>query len=540
MKQLFLLLTLGVAAIAATAQTNFPYTITLESRQITGLPGLHSHAFAQTDHYWLFFGGRKDGIHARQPFNAFPTAQANAHLYVIDHVADTTWQVALGSLPASMQEQLSATNFNFYQEGPYLLLTGGYGFSVTANQYTTYPFLLRIHVPVLLQAVLANQPILGAFEQLQDSAFAVTGGQLGKIGEMYYLVGGHKFVGRYNPMGPSNGPGFVQQYTNQIRKFELSAPGTTLAMLNYQVQTDPIHLHRRDYNLVPQIFPDGTPGYTLSSGVFQHTIDLPYLYPVDIKATGIFPQTQFLQKLSHYHSAKTALYDSASNTMHSLFYGGLAQYYYDGELLVQDNNVPFVKTISRVTREANGQLTEFVQPEQMPVLVGASAEFIPNLSVPHYANETFKLQAFVNDTTLLGHIVGGIVSPVLNAFTNNNTGVTSASTQVYAVKLVREPQSTGVKGASKATEKTFDFALHPNPTKSAVAVNFELSELLSVHYLLSNAAGAVLEKGRFQDMEIGENEIKFDLKPHKGNPFLWLTLVFDHKHFVTHKVLLLP
>jgi hypothetical protein len=111
---------------------------------------------------------------------------------------------------------------------------------------------------------------------------------------------------------------------------------------------------------------------------------------------------------------------------------------------------------------------------------------------------------------------------------------------VYAVKLVREPQSTGVKVASKATEKTFDFALHPNPAKSAVAVNFELSELLSVHYLLSNATGAVLEKGRFQDMEIGENEIKFDLKPHKGNPFLWLTLVFDHKHFVTHKVLLLP
>lgn len=539
MKQLYLLFATMLLTTIASAQASFPYSITLEPRQIAGLPGLHSHAFAQTDQYWLFFGGRKDGIHARQPFNAFPTAQANAHLYVVDLSADSTRQVDLTALPMSMQEQLSATNFNFYQEGQHLLLTGGYGFSATANQYTTYPYLLRINVPNLLQAILTGQSITGAFEQLHDSAFAVTGGQLGKIGESYYLVGGHKFVGRYNPMGPNNGPGFVQQYTNQIRKFELSSPGSTLAMLNYQVQTDPIHLHRRDYNLVPQIFPDGAAGYTISSGVFQHTIDLPYLYPVDVKANGIFPQTQFQQLLSHYHSAKTALYDSVSNTMHSLFYGGLAQYYYDGAQLVQDNNVPFVKTISRVTREANGQLTEHVHPEQMPLLVGASAEFVPNLFVPHYANETFKLHAFTHDTTLLGHIVGGIVSPVLNAFTNNNTSVTSASTQVYAVKLVRVPQSTGMKVESLAAQKAFDFSLHPNPSKSMVAVNFELNELVSVHYLLSNAAGLVLEKGRFQDMEVGENEVKFDLKPYKGHQLLWLTLVFDHKHFVTHKILLL-
>lgn len=540
MKHFYFAFIFVLLSVSAQSQAVFPYTIALEPRQITGLPGLHSFALGQTDGYWLFFGGRKDGIHARQPFNAFPTAQANNRMYVVAGLADTALEVSLVSLPTAMQEQLSATNYNFYQEGNHLLITGGYGFSAATNQYTTYPYLLRIDLPELLQAILLNQPIAGAFEQLQDTAFAVTGGYMGKIGNTYYLVGGQKFVGRYNPMGPNNGPGFVQQYTNQVRKFELSNPAAPLNLLNYQAQTDPIHLHRRDYNLVPQIFPDGEAGYTISSGVFQYTVDLPYLYPVDIKAANIYPQTGFEQKLSHYHSAVAALYDSANNYMHSLFFGGLSQYYYDGNQLVQDNNVPFVKTISRVTRDANGTLTEYKQPEQMPVLVGAGAEFVPNTNILHYPNNVVKMAAMNTDTTLLGHIVGGIVSPVLNPFTTNNTGVTSASTQIYAVKLIRVPQSTGLEVENAAAGKTYDFTLHPNPVRSQVAVNFELTEKVGVHYLLSNAAGAMLEKGRFQEMEVGENEVKFDLKQYKGNTFLWMTLVFDQKYFVTHKILLHP
>jgi hypothetical protein len=42
-----------------------------------------------------------------------------------------------------------------------------------------------------------------------------------------------------------------------------------LSISNYQTVTDAVHLHRRDYNLLPQVFPNGELGYTISSGVFK-------------------------------------------------------------------------------------------------------------------------------------------------------------------------------------------------------------------------------------------------------------------------------
>ncbi|MFT5648286.1 MAG: hypothetical protein ACI976_002985 [Aureispira sp.] len=54
------------------------------------------------------------------------------------------------------------------------------------------------------------------FKQITDNIFAVTGGQLGKIESTFYLVGGHRFDGRYNPMGNTT---YTQTYTDKIQKF---------------------------------------------------------------------------------------------------------------------------------------------------------------------------------------------------------------------------------------------------------------------------------------------------------------------------------
>ena len=145
-------------------------------------------------------------------------------------------------------------------------------------------------------------------------------------------------------------PTFTQTYTDQIQKFTIDNSGNQLSYDNYTSISDPVHLRRRDYNLIPQIFPDGTEGYTISSGVFQATVDLPFLYPVDINANGYMPITNFNQYLSNYHSATACLYDDASNQMHAIFFGGMSQYYYQDGELIQDDQVPFVKTISRLTR----------------------------------------------------------------------------------------------------------------------------------------------------------------------------------------------
>ena len=83
-------------------------------------------------------------------------------------------------------------------------------------------------------------------------------------------------------------------------------------------------------------------------------------------------------------------------------------------------------------------MQEYQLPVEMPGLQGASAEFIPNVLLPHYGSEITKLNQVEQDTILIGHIYGGIVSPSLNPFMNNLTGTTSADHTTYWVKLIRE------------------------------------------------------------------------------------------------------
>ncbi|MFN9800458.1 MAG: hypothetical protein ACK54P_10630, partial [Bacteroidota bacterium] len=143
------------------------------------------------------------------------------------------------------------------------------------------------------------------------------------------------------------------------------------------------------------------------SGVFQVDADLPYLYPVEIRSDGHLPRTEFNQYLSNYHSAHAELFDAEDNEMHAILFGGMSQYYYSDDQLIQDDQVPFVRTISRLTRHADGSLEEFLMPIEMPALKGASAEFIPNPELSRTANGVFLLNELTSDSALIGHIVGG-------------------------------------------------------------------------------------------------------------------------------------
>ena len=115
------------------------------------------------------------------------------------------------------------------------------------------------------------------------------------------------------------------------------------------------------------------------SGVFQHDVDLPFLNSVDVFPSGYIVNNNFNQYLSQYHSAHLPIYDEANNTMHTVFFGGLSQFTLNANgNLVEDANVPFVKTISRVTRLSDGAMEEVKLDIEMPTLVGSGAEFIPH------------------------------------------------------------------------------------------------------------------------------------------------------------------
>lgn len=514
------------------AQDAFPYSVHLEPVEFPALEGLHSYAFGQHDGKWLMIGGRKDGLHARQPFNSFPESNNNTDLRVIDPLSKQIWTASVNSLPTPLKEQLQATNMNFYQDGDALYIIGGYAYAASEGDHITFPYLTAIQLPALINAITNNQPIAPHFKQISDAKFAVTGGHLGKIDDTFLLVGGHRFDGRYNPMGHAT---YTQTYTNQIRTFQIDNSGSQLSFYNYAEITDPIHLHRRDYNLIPQVFPDGSHGYAISSGVFQLNADLPFLYPVDIRTDGFTPHTAFNQYLSNYHSAKVSLFDSLTHQTHTLFFGGMSQYYYQNGTLIQDDLVPFVKTISRLSRYSDGSFQEFQLPIEMPGLQGASAEFIPNQLLPHYPSDLIKLHELQADTLLLGHIYGGIFSTSLNPFSVNQTNTTSADNSLYAVYLIRgEPvNAQEIDGSTPFSVQVF-----PNPTNDLVEVHFELpGNDTQVEYFLSDSQGKILQTGPITDLKGGKNFFRLSLRDYTAGQLFYVTIVFDNTYYSTNKVL---
>lgn len=530
MKTLYKIILLLITSVAF-SQSTFDYQVQLNPITIPNFPGIHSYAFAQHNGKWLIIGGRVDGIHARQPFNAFPETSNNTNIFVVDVTTQQFWSASVTTLATSLKEQLQATNFNFCQDGDTLYVLGGYAFSASANDHITFNKLTSVDVPNLINAIVNGTSIAPYFKQMADENLAVNGGHLAKLGTTFYLIGGHRFDGRYNPM---NMPTFTQTYANGIRKFNIDNSGTQLSISNYQTITDAVHLHRRDYNLLPQIFPDGSQGFTISSGVFQINVDLPFLYPVDIKESGYFPQTTFNQYLSNYHSAVSCLYDATENRMHNLFFGGISQYYYNGTTLVQDNNVPFVNTISRTTRFADGSLQEYQLPETMPALKGASAEFIPNESLPHFDNEVIKLSDITATEFVIGHIVGGLTSPTINPFTVNQTTTTSANETIYEVKLIKN-QPLGVHEING--KNPFTMTVSPNPSENGkVRINFNMPYVTSIDYFVSSLDGKIISDGEISDAKIGDNAMNFELDS-IANQTVIVTFVFDNKFYVSQKVM---
>jgi hypothetical protein len=492
------------------AQDNFKYDIHLEPQTIDGLVGLHSFAYAQHDGKWLLVGGRRDGIHARQPFNAFPASENNAELFVVDPISRESWKAGIESLPGPLQEQLQATDFQFYQDEQNLILIGGYAYSASMGDHTTFAYLTLIDIPNLIEDIINGEDISVAhFQQIEAEEFAVTGGQLGKIGDTFYLIGGHRFEGRYNPM---NHPTFIQTYTDAIRKFTLSNTNGLWTHDNVQSITDPVHLHRRDYNLLPQRFSDGTLGYTISSGVFQINEDLPFLYPVHVTDAGYEPINDFNQYLSHYDCARASLYDGNSSSMHHIFFGGISQYYYEGEELIQDDNVPFVKTISLLSMDANGVLSEERLPVEMPAYLGASAAFIVNEALPSAGQEIIALSGINEDSILIGYIVGGIESEIINPFSFNSDELTEANSTIYAVYLSKS-EVVGSKMLSLPGYHDLNITIYPNPNNGNVfRVKVDAPKAGYLELFLTDSLGKLVLNEVIEGLQEGDNTVEIDMQ----------------------------
>ncbi len=490
----FMTIALCIFSTPALAQSgkNLPeYQLTVEETAIPGMPGLQSFVWAQHGSRWLLIGGRKDGLHRRQPFAAFEPEGANDLIFVVEPASGKIWSAGVEKLPKSVAEQLAATNIQFYQDGNTLYLLGGYGFSRLREAFISYPLLTAVDVPGLIEAIVAGKKTTSFFRQTEDERLAVTGGALGKIGDRFYLAGGHRFDGAYNPMGPNNGPGFLQEYTNAVRSFRIQNAEGKPFLEEYEVWLDSLEWHRRDYNLVPQVFPDKTTGYTAFSGVFRPEANLPWLNTVDVKTSGYQAKSGFEQLLNAYHSANLPLYDAASGAMQTIFFGGISQFYFDeNNLLLNDYDVPFTKAVSVVTRSADGQMSEALLPLEMPGYLGAAAWFLPEANVPAFENGVLDFARLPQTKTLVGYLVGGIESSGGNIFWVNTGAQSKASTRVFRVFIEKaKPEAAPllIDGSS-----VFRLTASPAPRENWIRVQFNTIKLEDILLELFNEDGEVV------------------------------------------------
>ncbi len=499
-----------------------PFGVQLEPISIPDLVGIQSYVYGQDNGKWLIIGGRLDGLHRIQPFASFDVAGHNNRLFVIDPISLQQWSAPLTSLPIGLQEQLSSTNMEFHQEGTYLYIIGGYGYSNTAGDHITYSNMAAIDVPETINAVINGISFTSCFRQITDSQFTVTGGHLDKIYDTYYLTGGQQFDGTYNPM---NNPTFSQTYTNSIRKFKIDDDGINLTVTHLPDITDAASFHRRDYNVTPQIMPNGQEGITSFSGPFQITADIPYLNCVNIDSTGHTVNDSFSQYYNNYHCANIPLYSEESNEMHTLFFGGIAQYYDSLGVLIQDNEVPFVKTIARVTRTSDGTMTEYKLPVEMPALLGASSEFISEENLYKYPNDVLNLDSIQADTTLVGYIFGGISSSAENIFWINDGTQSSASSQIFKVYIIKNI-TTNIDNANIQSFSKLRMQMYPNPNYGILNIDFDISYKSDVTLRIFDVSGRlVIEKiYREDEIIIGKNHIEATLNKVKYGTVLFVNL----------------
>jgi hypothetical protein len=530
MKIKTLLIAILISSMQLFAQS---FDIKVEPVSFPNLVGTQSFAFAQADGKWLIIGGRKDGLHLRQPFSSFDIAGQNNLLRVIDVANQQQWTAPLTSLSVGLQNQLSSTNMEFYQEGNTLYLLGGYGYSSTTTTRITYDKLTAIDVAEVIDAVINNTTLVPYFRQITDAQFAVTGGHLNKIYDTYYLVGGQKFDGNYNPMG---NPTYTQVYTNAIRKFQLIDDGVNITINHLPTITDAANLHRRDYNVMPQILPNGEQGLTAFSGVFQTTADIPFLNCVNIDSSGYAVNNTFAQYYNHYHCANVPIYSESMNEMHAIFLGGIAQYYDNNGTLVQDNNVPFVKTIARVTRDASGTMTEYKFTAEMPGYLGSSSEFIQNDNLVGFENGVLKLDSLTNDTTLLGYIYGGINSTAANIFFSNTGTQSSASTVIYKVLLIKNT-ATNNSSINKQSTNGLQLQLFPNPNNGIFSVSFFNNNNKKVRLTVRDNAGKVVYQSKLNNLQLGKNIVKIDMQNETANAIYIVTLETENQK-ATQKIII--
>lgn len=504
MKKIFLLLFVIVLPLSLQAQG---FRVELEQVSMPGTPNIHSFAHATANGKWLFVGGRTNGLHGINTSNAFPRGSANTMLWVIDPNTSQTWSRSIYSdLTPAAADPLRSTNMQYVQDGSKLYLTGGYGIDTLGNKFITFPTLTQMDVPNVINAIVNNQSIAPYVKQISDTRMQISGGEMEKVGDYFYLIFGHNFNGPYSQVIV---PGYNSQvYSNEIRSFKISESGGDLSITDYSAVSDTANFHRRDLNVHPIVKPGGEFSIIAYGGVFRHGQDLPFLNSIQIDGPANYTINDFEQKIGQYTCAALPMFDASSNAMHTVFFGGMSLYYYDeiSQSIKVDSLVPFIDDISVVTKNANGSFEEKVLTDvRLPTYLGTNAAFIHAEDVPHYSNGVLKLNELTG-RTFAGYIFGGIKS----AFTNPGTMSQPTSPNDIILK-VYVTRTTGITQNNSEIPTGYKLEQnYPNPFNPTTNIKFALPKSGAISLKVYNMLGKEVAVLVNKDLQAGEYTVDFN------------------------------
>lgn len=426
-----------------------PFSISIQEAGFALPSGIHSGAFAEHQGKWIFLAGRTNGLHGFGPGPAnFPPSQQNTTVYVINPDTQEVFSRELtttssGLTPAQI-DHLSVTSPQCFHNQETIYISGGYGVDTLTGLFSTKPVLTAIDLKGLVKWVTSpnsTNNLAKHVRQTTDPLLQVTGGYMTADAHLTaMLVFGQNFQGFYSTSSNGN-------YTQQVRCFQIIDTGSDLYVQPRKSQSPSPDYRRRDLNVVP-IIKDKKLAYVALAGVF--TLDTGvWTVPVFINADGTSSMADpanpatFKQAMNHYVSATAGVYSRSTRDMYIILLGGISYGYFQGGVFQTDAEIPFINQVTTIRIDKNNNFSQYLMNNEYPVipstgsnpgnplLFGAGAKFIPARNMASYNNHIFQLDK-MKAPTLLGYIVGGIMSTLPNTNTMNDS---AASPYIFEVHL---------------------------------------------------------------------------------------------------------
>jgi hypothetical protein len=420
--------------INITITPNLPQiTLQATKKKSSSLPALRDPVIASNGHNWLIVSA------STSVFHDFTAVLQDITVYDTDTGDTSTLNIQSSDLPDIVKNQLLSTDQEFLQDGNTLYIIGGF-YSTDGVHFTTLNTITAIDVPGLIAAVIAQSTHLSSYVNYRTDIpqFKVTGGQLGKIGNDFYLAYGQDCEGNYCATS--------QVYTNAIYQFQTNTTLSSVNIINTvrRVEDAISGWRRRDYTLAPFISygfqtllalgGPFTPGE--HAAVWRNAINVgPNIF--------IYNNHFITQQANQYLAGHLSLYSQNSRTSYVATLSGLSNLFWGLHGLNYDITAPYGNILDLISSDPWNNAQEFanIQPvcstnspvQPCGVYMGLGATFIPITNAQYYdARGILQLdQLPAGQATLVGYLYGGLLSVTQVPFTDKLTTVTKDVYEVY-------------------------------------------------------------------------------------------------------------